>query len=200
MLGKPRTTSSSPPTSRHSGMPPMSPLKDGSEKHGQKRKEYARVKGAIHKNRPSAWMARASLDRGHPQKQASSVDDSGSRRSMHTETGPQRHKCSDVRGWSIGPERRQQSAPSAWMAWAPGRWHPQKPASSVDESGFTRPGLSTKTGPQRGWLGLQMGGWGKSNGEGAGKSTGECVAGQQAGRLFLVLHAAVAGIRAGHQQ
>ena len=110
MWGKSRTASPSPPTSRHSGMPPMSPLKDGSEKQGQKRKEDARVKGAIHKNRPSAWMARASLDRGHPQKQASSVDDSGSRRSMHTETGPQRHKCSDVRGWSIGPEGRQQSA------------------------------------------------------------------------------------------
>ena len=40
------------------------------------------------------------------------------------------------------------------MAWASGWTHPQKPASSVDESGFTRPGLSTKTGPQRGWLGL----------------------------------------------
>jgi len=36
-------------------------------------KEYVRVKGAIHKNSPPAWMAWAS-GRAHPQKQASSVD------------------------------------------------------------------------------------------------------------------------------
>ena len=57
MWGKPRTASPSPPTSRHSGMPPMSPLKDGSEKHGNITK--------------GIYLSY----RGHPQKQAPRVDD-----------------------------------------------------------------------------------------------------------------------------
>ena len=72
MWGKPRTASPSPPTSRHSGMPPMSPFKDGSEKHGNK------TKGICHS------------ERGHPRKQAFCVDDSGSRQVASTKTGPQR--------------------------------------------------------------------------------------------------------------
>ena len=38
------------------------------------------------------------------------MDGSGLRRVSSTETGPQRHKCSNVWRWSIGPEGRQQSA------------------------------------------------------------------------------------------
>ena len=51
-------------------MPPMQPFQGWLRKNLDiKRKEYVRVKGAIHKNNPPAWMDRASCGQSHPQKE-----------------------------------------------------------------------------------------------------------------------------------